>query len=410
MDFTNHTPFPALAFAGIDPHGHTFHVLVLRQTLTFATGALEYADEQAPLREEDEFFGEPHVSSVRQESDLCHYKPKCDVLVNATAYAPGGHALPRFTVGLKITGATRRTVLEKHLTVTGPRDWEKTLFSWKLRAPEPITTLPLRDEFAYGGTCRIAAEDPAAARVKPEFRLTPAQQAQHPDPANLPLSHTVYEENPRGLGYTEAWHRDALKLTRIAAPQIEDPNDPVVAFDKHYAPQGLGVRPKSHPARRKLGGTIDAAFIENNKPLPDDFDFAVWNAAPPDQQCDFLHGGEVIELTNLCAPGTPGAKCDVAGNTVLTLTLPAHVCFSLVRLDSGEMFIHPLVLDTLIVEPDARTLTLVWRTVLAHDPELPIRALEARMHSAAEHSKLQAQIERIEKVLTRPDAEVRHVQ
>ncbi len=260
MDFTNTTPFPALAFQGLDPHEQDFHVLVLRQTLSFATGTLMYADEQAPLCEEDEFFGEMNMSSVRhdcmdaggratqgavaEESDLCHYKPRCDVLVNAIAYAPGARPVPRFAVGLKVTDAQGRRVLEKHLTITGPRHWEKKLFGWTLSAPAPITTLPLRDESAYGGQCRIAADDPAAARVKPEFRLTPEQLAQHPDDPAAPLAHAVYEENPLGQGYSEAWYRDALKLKRIAAPQIEDPNDPIAEFGKHYTPRSTVMTPR----------------------------------------------------------------------------------------------------------------------------------------------------------------------
>ena len=43
------TPFPALAFEGIDQHEQSFHVLALRQTLTWdESGQLDYADEQAP--------------------------------------------------------------------------------------------------------------------------------------------------------------------------------------------------------------------------------------------------------------------------------------------------------------------------------------------------------------------------
>ena len=101
MEFRNHTPFPALAFEGIDPQNQPFHVVVLRQTLTWDdAGRLDYADEQAPLCEVDTFFGEMNQSSVRQESDLCHFKPRCDVLVNATAHAPKGKATRRFPVRL----------------------------------------------------------------------------------------------------------------------------------------------------------------------------------------------------------------------------------------------------------------------------------------------------------------------
>jgi hypothetical protein len=103
MEFRNHTPFPALAFEGIDPRNRPFHVLVLRQTLTWDDdGQLDYADKQSALNVVDAYFGEPNASAVRQESDLCQYKPRCDVIVNATAHAPGGKPRRRFKVGLRV--------------------------------------------------------------------------------------------------------------------------------------------------------------------------------------------------------------------------------------------------------------------------------------------------------------------
>ena len=77
MEFRNHTPFPALAFAGIDQLEQEFHVVVLRQTFTWNDqGILSYVEEQDPLCEEDNHFDDDLTASVRQESDLCHYKPR----------------------------------------------------------------------------------------------------------------------------------------------------------------------------------------------------------------------------------------------------------------------------------------------------------------------------------------------
>jgi hypothetical protein len=98
MEFVNHTRFPALAFEGTDPHSQHFHVMVLRQTLTWDEHiTLGYADRQQPLCEADQFLGATNRSVVRQESDLCHYKPRCDVIVNAVAHAPRGRPAQRFT-------------------------------------------------------------------------------------------------------------------------------------------------------------------------------------------------------------------------------------------------------------------------------------------------------------------------
>ena len=50
------------------------------------------ADEQVPLVMADEYWGEPGYSAPRYEVDFALRKPRCDVLLNATAYAPGRQA------------------------------------------------------------------------------------------------------------------------------------------------------------------------------------------------------------------------------------------------------------------------------------------------------------------------------
>lgn len=128
------------------------------------------------------------------------------------------------------------------------------------------------------------------------------------------------------------------------------------------------VRPKHHPDRAALAGTIDDAFIDGDAWLPADFDFAFWNAAWPDQQVDRLHGDEVIELTNLCAPDVPALSRDAQGNGVLRLTLPAFQPYLLLRFEVGQLAPVPLAIDTLIVEPDGTRLIAVFRALIAKTP------------------------------------------
>jgi len=54
-----------------------------------------YGDEALPLAMADRFDGSPNAGSPVEESDLAPFKPKCDVLVRATAWAP--HGLPAAT-------------------------------------------------------------------------------------------------------------------------------------------------------------------------------------------------------------------------------------------------------------------------------------------------------------------------
>jgi len=465
MEFRNHTPFPALAYAGIDQNEQEFHVVVLRQTLTWnERGELRYVEEQEPLCEEDCGFGDDFPGSVRQESDLCHYKPRCDVIVNAFAHAPGDGPQSQFQVGLGLTRpdeaasppsppqglnplqgpsiaerhaweaacerarATRkpgRRLIDKQLVVTGPRAFLRRSWpvrwlggllklatlgllpsnGWRLGAPEPIVTLPLRNELAFGGQCRIGVAEKAARRVSKRHWLSPEQQATHPD-AELPperraLAHEAFAPNPAGRGWAREWYLKARRLRRLPAPQIEYPGRPVTERHLRRARRdkldegeggelvaGLGIRPKGHPDRARLAGTIDQAFIDSEAWLPEDFDFAVWNAAWPDQQTDHLQGDEVIELTNLCAPGAPGAQRDRRGNTRLRLTLPGDLPFLLVRYQEGQIGELAAHLDTLLIEPEERRLSCVWRATLAREPE--VRVLEARLLLKPEVESLRA--------------------
>ena len=429
MEFINHTPFPAIAYAGVDQHAQLFHLVALRQTLSFATGAPTYADVQAPLCESDLPLDETSPrAGLRQESDLCPYKPRCDVLVDATAYAPGGQALAQFDIRLTVTrpGAPAVTLVDKALRISGARTftrrsltgrvWRQLLRAasaglysatpWTLGAAQAIGTLPLRPCHAYGGEYRINAGDAAAKRVPLKLRLGENALANHPDagaaPAGLPVFHAVCAANPAGTGLPDAAYFHATGTRRIAAPQIEHAaalwdarafcqalkhDLPAPLSTPACEPAGFGPRPKSHPARRALAGTIDRAFIDSGAALPPDFDFAFWNAAPPDQQTDFWQGDEIIKLLNLCSAATPGASVDARGHTHLRLALPAHECFLLCRQRDGTLFRHALVIDTVLVEPERRTLALIWRAALPQT--LALRACEARLWTHEERDRAQ---------------------
>jgi hypothetical protein len=361
MALVNHTPYPALAFQGVDPLGQSFHVLVARQTLTWGDdGALAPAEDQRPLCEQDEFAQVDGRSVPVQESDLCHYKPRADVLVNATAHAPGHRPVSAFEVRLVVRRPhSEALLLDKRLRVLGPRQFRQRSVlgrlsgpQWQLTPPAPFTTLPLTLAAAWGGA------------------FVDAQGVPH-----------ALAANPCGTG----WHDPGAARSDIdgarAAPRIELTSHPVLAEmaqgGLHAAGvAGMGLRPKTHPERAALAGTVDEDFARSVKPLPQDFDFAFWNAAWPDQQLGELVGDEWIGLVNLCAPDTVAARTSLSGDTLLGLSLPGRVPFALVRWQDGRMGELPLQLDTLIVEPEVHRVSCVWRAVLPLTPA--VRVLELR--------------------------------
>jgi hypothetical protein len=454
MEFRNITPYPSMAFDALDQHDQRFHVVVMRLTFELQhDGQLLLAPEQTPLVTSDEYYGEMNRSSVKQESDLAPYKPHTDVIVIADAHAPQGRATGEFAVALKINGAptepnlppephglnpsfhaspermaewrqecARLTaqakqgplILSKILTITGAREWRKrpafiralTLFmlpKWKLTAPQPITTLPLRYEYAYGGENKILVTERSAKRVSKKHRLpgrVPQPENAATGDALQAIAHTACEQNPVGRGFAEDWYLRATKLKRVPAPQIEPANQPMARFGDEYEPDGFGIVGRAWRPRLGLAGTYDQQWLENRHPsLPADFDFAYWNGAPADQQVvPHMDGDETVTLYNLCPAGT-GTTQDAWGNTLLSFALPGHLPFVLVRFQDGRIGELAAKLDTVVIDvaPDSRkpdkkpTVVCVWRATVASEPA--IRVLEARMLSRTDVDALREQAE-----------------
>ena len=412
MEFRNLTPFPAMAFDALDQRDMRFHVVVMRLTFELQDdGALLLAPEQTPLVMTDEYYGAMNASSVRQESDLAPHKPHTDVIVIADAHAPQGKPCTRFTVALTLNDAPVEPaagplILHKALTVTGPREWRRrhplmralscfTLSRWKLTRPQPLVTLPVRYEYAYGGENKVLVTEPAAKRVSQRYRLpgrTPHAEGAAPDEM---LAHTVCEHNPVGRGFAEPWYVRARRIARLPAPQIESPAQPSARFGQAGIPQGFGVIGRPWQSRLALAGTYDQRWLEERHPnLPADFDFAYWNGAPADQQVvPHLSGDETFTLCNLC-PAHKGTATDAAGNTLLSFTLPGHLPFVLTRFQDGRIGELAARLDTVIVDTARKAdetppVVCVWRATVATEPA--VRVLEARMLTREDITALRAQ-------------------
>lgn len=463
MEFRNLTPFPSMAFDCLDQHDQRFHTVVMRLTFELQdNGALELAPVQTPLAMTDEYYGEVNRSSVKQESDLAPYKPHTDVIVVAEAHAPQGRPSKLFRAGLKITGAAARpdlppepyglnpmqnasperiaewrkecarlkaaaaegaVVLDKQLVIRGAREWRKrsvltralsmlTLPTWKLTASLPVSTLPMRYEYAYGGENKVLVTAREAKRVRKKYRLPGRMpQSGQPSSGELPqaIAHSVCERNTVGTGYAERWYLHATKLARVRAPQIEAPDEPIKGIGTAYTPQGFGIIGRAWKPRLALAGTYDNQWVEQRHPhLPADFDFTYWNGAPADQQVSpHLLGDETVTLCNLSPPGV-GTTQDAAGNTCLAFALPGHLPFVLVRFHDGRMGELAANFDTLIVDttldasaPGKRiSVVCVWRATVATLPE--VRVLEARMLAHADVMAMREQAQNDEARTAQP--------
>jgi hypothetical protein len=130
----NRTPFDVQSHVQVTAEGQERLVLMLSASFTAdASGKVGLAEVQQPVTFADEPWGDPALSSVRYEADIAPKKVLPEVIVNATAHAPGGRPAEAVTVGLQI-GEVRKV-----LQVTGDRVHHLGGFS----DPAPFLTMPL---------------------------------------------------------------------------------------------------------------------------------------------------------------------------------------------------------------------------------------------------------------------------
>ncbi len=112
-----------------------------------------------------------------------------------------------------------------------------------------------------------------------------------------------------------------------------------------FGPLGRGWQP-----RLAYAGTYDQRWQDEVFPfLPADFDDRYYQAAPEDQQIDFPKGGDELVLVNLTPEGRARLRLPILAVPVTFLPR-----------DGGPAPADP-VLDTIVIEPDRRRLTLSWR-------------------------------------------------
>src|SRR5262249_50228322 len=99
----NHTPYAATGMWGRDREGVHEWICAVKETCIIRRDVRhKLADEQpAPLLL-PEYHGEPGESSLRYEAELVGMKPTTDILLNGTAYAPGGRPAHEFHVSMHV--------------------------------------------------------------------------------------------------------------------------------------------------------------------------------------------------------------------------------------------------------------------------------------------------------------------
>lgn len=301
----NATPMEAHGEVLDDRHGREVLTVIAKMSWEVSSGgAVAVARRPSPIRQSDEWTGEPIASSLRFPSDLWPEKPGTDVLLVGTARPPWDRAITSLDVGLRVGG--KHGPLQKTARVYGPRVFYAGIGGVVPGAPGRLGPTPLVYERAYGG------EDE--------------------------------EHNPIGTGAARA----PGALVGKEAPAIEDPARPLTS--RSPAPVGFGAIPPHWAPRSLFAGTHDEAWKRDRAPLPPaDRDPRFYSCAPPGQwTAEPLFGDEPIQVMG----ATP------EGLWLFQLPRYAPVFSCVVRGAARECPTH---LDTVIIDADAGRVELTYR-------------------------------------------------
>ncbi|MHA6643551.1 DUF2169 family type VI secretion system accessory protein [Mesorhizobium sp. A623] len=318
MQIWNQTGFVHEFTMGMDKDAHEYIVVVVKGTFDFPEnpgGPVRKFAEQVPLVMADTHTGEPGYSATLWETDFAFRKPRCDVVANGCAYAPGGRPTERVPVGIKLGGWS------KVFEVVGHREWRARGPLFMATSPQPFLRQPFSYDTAWGGTDRLDPEDKL--------------------PGSYPL-------NPVGTGWART--RNQRLVPGLRLPNTQAAGEEIRSPFGDYKPMSFGPVGRGWPGRIGYGGTYDQNWVDNVAPfLPVDFDECYFQMAPPDQQIDPPKGGEEVQLANLTPQGRESFRLP---RTSLPLTLFNG------REKVLEKEVPP---DTVLFDPENRRFSLVWR-------------------------------------------------
>lgn len=318
LQLKNNTPF-ASAFA-IFPNENGIDTLYIMVKATFVIGAQwTLASVQVPLQHGDDYWGDPAKSSLRMSSDYHIGKPATDIVMIGAACAPEQRPVRQMDVGLQVGS------LSKVIRVFGDRAWNHG----QITQPEPFVTMPLVYERAFGGEDLIEGG---------------AQR-------------DVEAKNPVGCGF--AGLRNLSEMQDLPLPNLECPNHLIRDYrDKPEPACFAPIAPNWQP-RANFAGTYDDIWQQTRAPyLPDDYNPRFMNVAPTDLiYPGYLQGGEAVRIIGMHPAGD------------LEFNLP-YVNLSNKVLVAGQEVTSPFHMETLLLDPNHRQLSTVWRATLPCDKKL----------------------------------------
>jgi hypothetical protein len=304
VNLTNYEVAP-LVNTGVD--GRWQATAIVKATYAWDASGRCTLVEALPVLLAEEFAGPPASSGLLRASELSPPKPKVDVLLAGALAFPQ----PITQIDVELSVGSR---LVKRARVFGDRAWlPGVLAELTPSQPRPVTRVPITWERCFGGA----------------------------DPVDTKCRET---RNPAGSGVV----KDPKSLHGKPAPNFEDAQNLLPVRVGKPAPVGFGPVAAHWQQRLILAGTYDEAWQNQRRPLPPaDFSTEYFNVAPSDQQLDGYRPGEELRLANMTTAVYDRIRLP-------ELTVP-------VTFVSDEMSEEVAIVDTVIVEPEERRLSLLAR-------------------------------------------------
>ena len=322
MHVTSASPLRVASRIWPTQHHRWTLTIVCKATYRLQPGESPLHDTQDPPHEDDTYWDDDPTRSLSVASDFAPFKPRADVVLVGSAYAPG-QVPARSILARLIVGD-----LDRSLEAWCDRAWTQ---DGQLREGPRVPKVPLRYERAAGGP---DSWNPVG--VRPDAP---------PDPYG-----------------------------RVPLPNLQPPGLHITRRDDFIDPIGFGPIAPTWPSRWDRLGRHAGAWPYSRwweQPLPEGFDPAFFNVAPRDQQLPELHDNERIILENLY-PDHPR----------LVTNLPGLRPRAIAERDSVGREEIPLLCDTLWIDTDRRQCTLVWRGRLSlNHAEEPGRVVVTLEHA-----------------------------
>lgn len=311
MELLSLGPFTASILPWEPRLGEKSLTVCVKATFSLVPGQAEALDliKEGPW--EDLYWDSNPNASLFAPSDDVPVKPRADILLVGSAFAPGRSPVESLIVRLRVDD------FSKTLRVTGDRVWVQAQDGPRPSQPKPFLEMPLRYErAAMRGENKIGTQPPhggiAAGQLLPNIDF-----AEAPNPYQTP-----------GFGpLPPAWRAARSHLTEEAFRWAHRPRD----------------------AR---------------SPAPPGIDFGFFNAAPRDQQVDVLRPDATIRLEGL-SPRAASLETRLPG------LRPRVFCAE----GSGAFTEVPMRCDTLWIHTNREIAVLAWRGLVAANAALAATGL-----------------------------------